>query len=405
MALLIQKRDGRLDGFNKRKIEDAILSAFIEVDGDSLDYDYAKKKAENIASYVETQAKSQNKPLNVEEIQDMVESGLCSTKRHDIAKAYIIYRNERTKERGNSTDKEFNDFLIGKNEYWQTENSNKNPNIVTTQRDYIAGIASTDLARRFIFPQDVVKAHDEGIIHIHDMDYAAQNVLSNCELINLEDMLQNGTVINNVLIEKPHRFITACTITTQIITAVTSSTYGGCTITLTHLAPFVRDSYNIYQKKYIDRGFNKQQVLEFAKEDLHKEIVDGVQTFNYQINSMTNTNGQSPFLSVCMYLGETEEYKEELAMIIEEFLKQRYQGFKNKVGVYITPAFPKLLYFLEEDNITEDSKYWYLTKLAAKCSAKRLTPDYISVKKMKEYKINPNTGKGEVYPCINKTCA
>lgn len=231
------------------------------------------------------------------------------------------------------------------------------------------------------------------------MDYFGQNALSNCSLINLEDMLQNGTILNGVLIEKPHRFITACTIATQIILGVSSSQYGGCTVTLTHLAPFVRDSYNRYLKKYQEWGIDEKQAKEFALKDTKKEVTDGVQTFNYQINSMTNTNGQAPFLSVCMYLGETKEYKKELAMIIEEFLNQRIIGFKNQKGVFITPAFPKLLYILEEDNIHEDSPYWYLTELAAKCTAKRMVPDYISEKMMKKLKIN-KYGKGDCFPCM-----
>ena len=263
----------------------------------------------------------------------------------------------------------------------------------------MAGITSTDITRRFLLPEDVVKAHDEGIIHFHDADYFAQNALTNCELINLEDMLQNGTIMNGVMIEKPHRFLTAMTIATQIILGVTSSTYGGATVSITHLAPFVRSSYDRYYKKYKQRGLSEKQCKEYAEQDTKKEISDGVQTFNYQVNSMTNTNGQAPFLSVCMYLGETDEYKQELAMIIEEFLKQRIEGFKNEKGVYITPAFPKLLYVLEEDNIHKDSKYWYLTELAAKCTAKRLVPDYISEKKMKELKIDKN-GNGNCYPCM-----
>ena len=231
------------------------------------------------------------------------------------------------------------------------------------------------------------------------MDYFGQNALNNCCLINLEDMLQNGTRMNGVMIEKPHRFLTACTIATQIILGVSSSQYGGCTISLTHLAPFVRDSYKKYLEKYKKRKLPEEQCKEFAMQDTRKEIEDGVQTFNYQVLSMTNTNGQAPFLSVCMYLGETEEYKEELAMIIEEFLKQRMLGMKNEKGVYITPAFPKLLYVLEEDNIHKDSKYWYLTELAAKCTAKRMVPDYISEKIMKQLKIN-QYGIGECYPCM-----
>ena len=237
------------------------------------------------------------------------------------------------------------------------------------------------------------------IIHFHDADYFAQNALHNCELINLEDMLQNGTVINGVKIDKPHRFITAATIATQIILAVTSSSYGGATVSLTHLAPFVRDSYNKYLDKYLKRGFDLENAKKYAEEDTKKEVEDGVQTFNYQVNSMTNTNGQAPFLSVCMYLGETADYKTELAMIIEEFLKQRIVGFKNEKGVYVTPAFPKLLYVLEEDNIHDDSKYFYLTKLAAECTAKRMVPDYISEKKMLQYKIDKN-GNGNCYPCM-----
>ena len=320
--------------------------------------------------------------------------------KYQLAKKYITYRYTRELVRkANTTDKSIKELIEGENEYWNNENSNKNAQVVTTQRDYLAGITSTDITRRFLLPEDVVEAHDKGIIHFHDADYFAQNALHNCELINLDDMLQNGTVINGVMIEKPHRFITAATIATQIILAVTSSSYGGATVSLTHLAPFVRSSYEKYYKKYKDRKLSKEECEKFAKEDTRKEVADGVQTFNYQVNSMTNTNGQAPFLSVCMYLGETDEYKEELAMIIEEFLKQRILGFKNEKGVYITPAFPKLLYILEEDNIHEKSKYWYLTKLAAECTAKRMVPDYISEKVMKELKKN-ELGDGECYPCM-----
>ena len=317
-----------------------------------------------------------------------------------LAKKYITYRYTRELIRkSNTTDQSIKELIEGESEYWNNENSNKNAKVVTTQRDYLAGITSTDITRRFLLPEDIVKAHDDGIIHFHDADYFAQNALHNCELINLEDMLQNGTIINGVMIEKPHRFITAATIATQIILAVTSSSYGGATVTLSHLAPFVRDSFNKYKERYLKRGLDEKTAKKFAKQDAKKEVEDGVQTFNYQVNSMTNTNGQAPFLSVCMYLGETKEYKEELAMIIEEFLKQRMQGFKNEKGVPVTPAFPKLLYVLEEDNIKEESKYWYLTELAAKCTAKRLVPDYISEKKMLEYKIDRN-GNGNCYPCM-----
>ena len=325
---------------------------------------------------------------------------LMSIGKYELAKKYITYRYTRELvRRSNTTDLAIKELIDGENEYWNTENSNKNAKVVTTQRDYLAGITSTDITRRFLLPEDIVQAHDDGIIHFHDADYFAQNALHNCDLINLEDMLQNGTNINGVMIEKPHRFLTAMTIATQLITAVSSSQYGGCTITLTHLAPFVRDSYNKYLDKYKKRKFTKAECEKYAKEDLKKEITDGVQTFQYQINSMTTTNGQAPFLSVCMYLGETEEYKDELAMIIEEVLNQRILGMKNEKGVYITPAFPKLLYVLEEDNIKEGSKYYYLTELACKCTAKRMVPDYISEKVMKEMKIDKN-GNGNCYPCM-----
>ena len=388
------KRDGRRQKFDKEKIYNAVSKAFIEVDKELTEQD--KKKALEIADYIE----SLNKNLKVEEVQDIVEDKLMASNRKDVARCYIRYRYLRGLVReSNTTDKTIFELLNGTNEYWNSENANKNAKVVTVQRDYIAGITSTDITRRFLLPKDIVKAHDAGIIHFHDADYFAQNALHNCELINLEDMLQNGTMINNILIEKPHRFLTAATIATQIITAVTSSSYGGATITLTALAPFVRSSYNKYYDKYKKRGMDDETCKKYAMEDTKKEIEDGVQTFNYQVNSMTNTNGQSPFLSVCMYLGETEEYKEELALIIEEFLKQRILGLKNEKGVYITQAFPKLLYVLEEDNIKEDSKYYYLTELAAKCTAKRLVPDYISEKIMKECKIDAN-GNGQCYPCM-----
>lgn len=388
------KRDGRRQKFDKEKIYNAVSKAFIEVDKELTEQD--KKKALEIADYIE----SLNKNLKVEEVQDIVEDKLMASNRKDVARCYIRYRYLRGLVReSNTTDKTIFELLNGTNEYWNSENANKNAKVVTVQRDYIAGITSTDITRRFLLPKDIVEAHDAGIIHFHDADYFAQNALHNCELINLEDMLQNGTMINNILIEKPHRFLTAATIATQIITAVTSSSYGGATITLTALAPFVRSSYNKYYDKYKKRGMDDETCKKYAMEDTKKEIEDGVQTFNYQVNSMTNTNGQSPFLSVCMYLGETEEYKEELALIIEEFLKQRILGLKNEKGVYITQAFPKLLYVLEEDNIKEGSKYYYLTELAAKCTAKRLVPDYISEKIMKECKIDAN-GNGQCYPCM-----
>ena len=388
------KRDGHMVEWCPEKIEMAIEKANAEVEEED---QASSVQIKNIIKYIEKLGK---KRILVEDIQDIIEMKLMSIGKYALAKKYITYRYTRELVRkSNTTDLAIKELIDGENEYWNTENSNKNAKIVTTQRDYLAGITSTDITRRFLLPEDIVSAHDDGIIHFHDADYFAQNALHNCDLINLEDMLQNGTNINGVMIEKPHRFLTAMTIATQLITAVNSSQYGGATITLTHLAPFVRDSYNRYLEKYKKRKFKKEDCEKYAKEDLKKEIVDGVQTFQYQINSMTTTNGQAPFLSVCMYLGETEEYKEELAMIIEEVLNQRIQGMKNEKGVYITPAFPKLLYVLEEDNIHEDSKYYYLTELAAKCTAKRMVPDYISEKIMLQCKIDKN-GNGNCYPCM-----
>ena len=388
------KRDGHMVDYCPEKIENAIEKANLEVEEEE---QASSIQIKNIIKYIEKLGK---KRILVEDIQDIIEMKLMAIGKYELAKKYITYRYTRELvRRSNTTDLAIKELIDGESEYWNTENSNKNSKVVTTQRDYLAGITSTDITRRFLLPEDIVRAHDEGIIHFHDADYFAQNALHNCDLINLEDMLQNGTNINGVMIEKPHRFLTAMTIATQLITAVSSSQYGGATITLTHLAPFVRDSYNKYVEKYKKRKFTKADVEKYAKEDLQKEIVDGVQTFQYQINSMTTTNGQAPFLSVCMYLGETTEYKEELAMIIEEVLKQRILGMKNEKGVYITPAFPKLLYVLEEDNIHKDSKYYYLTELAAKCTAKRMVPDYISEKIMKELKIDKN-GNGNCYPCM-----
>ena len=388
------KRDGHMVDWCPEKVENAILKANNEVEEEE---QASSTQIKNIIKYIEKLGK---KRILVEDIQDIIEMKLMAQGKYELAKKYITYRYTRELvRRSNTTDLAIKELIDGESEYWNTENSNKNAKIVTTQRDYLAGITSTDITRRFLLPEDIVQAHDDGIIHFHDADYFAQNALHNCDLINLEDMLQNGTNINGVMIEKPHRFLTAMTIATQIITAVSSSQYGGCTITLTHLAPFVRASKEIYERKYKARGLNKDQIKQFVSEDLAKEITDGVQTFQYQINSMTTTNGQAPFLSVCMYLGETDEYKEELAMIIEEVLKQRILGMKNEKGVYITPAFPKLLYVLEEDNIKEDSKYYYLTKLAAECTAKRMVPDYISEKIMKENKIDKN-GNGQCYPCM-----
>ena len=390
------KRDGRKVKFNENKIVNAISKAMDAID--KSDKEKAKEYAESVTEELVNRYNDDEYP-KVEEIQDVIESILIQNGEEDLAKEYITYRYKRSLIREiNTTDQTLRELLDGNNEYWNTENSNKDAKAVTVLRDYIAGVTSTDISRRFLLPPDVVEAHDRGLIHFHDMDYFAQPI-TNCELINLEDMLQNGTVVNGVMIEKPHKFLTACTIATQIILGVSSATYGGATITLTHLAPFVRDSYNKYLEKYREWDIDEETAKEYAMKDTKKEVEAGVQTFNYQVNSMTNTNGQAPFLSVCMYLGETGEYKDELAMIIEEFLKQRMLGFKNKKGVYITPAFPKLLYVLEEDNIHEDSKYWYLTELAAKCTAKRMVPDYISEKVMKENKIN-KYGDGDCYPCM-----
>lgn len=384
------QRDCSEADFDKSKISTAILKAMKNGSGI-----IKPKIAEDIADEIEEECKDKDE-VSVSDIESMVYDKLITKKQRLTAKAYEGYRSIREfqRENENTTDSEIDELLDGESEYWNTENSNKNSKVLNTQRDYMAGIVSKDISRRFLLPPEVVQAHDEGIIHFHDIDYFGMNAMSNCSLINLEDMLQNGTCINKVMIEKPHRFITACTIATQIILGVTSLQYGGATITLTHLAPFVRDSYNKYYEKYKSWGFSDEDCKRYAESDTKKEVADGVQTFNYQCNSMSNSNGQSPFLSVFMYLGETTEYKKELAMIIEEFLNQRLLGLKNEVGVYVTQAFPKLLYVLEEDNIHENSPYWYLTKLAAKCTAKRMNPDYISEKIMKKYK------EGNCFPCM-----
>lgn len=389
------KRDGRIVDFNKDKIKEAILKAMKNGSGI-----IKPKIAESIAEEIYEENK-EKESLTISNIEGLVYDKLITKKQRLTAKAYEGYRSIREFQRKNknTTDEQISELLDGTSDYWNKENSNKNPKLLTTQRDYMAGITSTDLTRRFLLPPEIVQAHDEGLIHFHDADYFGMNAIHNCCLINLNEMLQNGTCINKVKIDKPHRLITATTISTQAITAVTSSQYGGATITLAHLAPFVRDSFNRYIEKYKKRGHSEEDCIKWAKEDLAKEIEDSVQTFNYQCNSMTTTNGQSPFLSVCMYLGETEEYKEELAMLIEEFLRQRIKGLKNEVDVYVTQAFPKLLYILEEDNIHEDSKYWYLTKLAAQCTAKSMVPDYISEKIMLQNKIDKN-GNGNCYPCM-----
>ena len=394
----ILKRDGAKREFDKTKIVNAVLAAFKDVDGEVTEY--AQAKAENIANYIEDAVKKADHEFDVEEIQDLVEHGLMSCKRKDVAKAYILYRNKRNNARGNIIDPVIKRIIAGTDEYWKSENSNKNAHTNTTQRDYMAGAISTDLTKREFLPADILEAHENGLIHFHDMDYFVQSMY-NCCLINLEDMLQNGTVISGVKIEKPHRFSTACNIATQIIAQVASNQYGGQTITLSHLAPFVDVSRQRLRKlvreefEHNDIPCPEEKINSIAEERLRYEIADGVQTIQYQVVTLMTTNGQAPFLTVYMYLDEVPEgrTRDDLAMIIEEMLWQRIQGVKNEQGVWVTPAFPKLIYTLDEDNIHEDSKYWYLTKLAAKCTAKRMVPDYISAKVMREL-------KGDVYPCM-----
>lgn len=397
--MTVIKRDGQVVAFNSDKIRKAIEGANRRVN------EMSAADIDRITEIVVNKCeRSTGDQISVEQIQDLVEDTLLKSKFNKTAKSYILFRDERSKKRGNITDKTFMEFLSGKSEYWNSENSNKDATVVTTQRDYLAGISSTDLARRFLLPADVCKAHDAGIIHQHDMDYMAQKALHNCCLVNLEDMLQNGTVINGVKIEAQHKLLTATTVATQIITAVASSQYGGTTITLTHLAPFVRMSYESYLKEValeladVEIENKETLVKQIADHRLKKEIESAVQTFNYQINSMSTTNGQAPFLSVNMWVSEDPEYTKENAMLIEEFLNQRIIGMKNEKGIYVTPAFPKLLYVLDEDNINEDSEFYYLTRLAAKCTAKRMVPDYISAKKMREYKYGISQDTGLVIP-------
>lgn len=397
------KRDGTVADFDSCKIIKAIKSANKDAS------EMTDQDVDRIAGIVINKCERLSSDrITVEQIQDLVEDTLLKSRFNKTAKAYILYRDERTQARGNATDKTFLEFLSGQSEYWNSENSNKDATIVTTQRDYLAGIAGTDLARRFLLPKDVCEAHDAGIIHQHDMDYMAERARTNCCLVNLDDMLQNGTVLNGVKIDPQNRLLTATTVATQIITAVSSSQYGGVTITLSHLAPYVRKSANFYIKEVTeelkDLSISNEErgklILDIVDKRLMREIRDAVQTFNYQINSMSSTNGQAPFISVNMWISEDPEYRKENAMLIEEFLKQRIIGLKNEKGVYVTPAFPKLLYILDEDNIHEDSEYWHITELAAKCTAKRMVPDYISAKKMREYKVRPGELVGDVYPCM-----
>lgn len=388
----VKKRDGTLVDYDIEKISAAIAGAFEELDKEFDDVRVLNCIDEIVNEYNE---------LSVEEIQDIVEDCLMLYGYYDEVKAYIRYRYKRELARQHRNEAEILEMIQGDSEYWTTENSNKDVRLCNTQRDYIAGIISTDLARNFIFPREAVKAHDEGIIHIHDMDFSAERTLTNCCLINLEDMLQNGTVINGIMIEKPHRLSTATTIATQIIAAVSGAQYGGLTVSLTHLAPFVRESFNQHYEKYAGENLTAEQVNKLAWKDTKKEIEDAIQTFNYQINSFCLSRAQTPFVTLFMYLGETEEYKKELALLIKEVFKQRIKGMKNRAGQYITVAFPKLVYVLEEDNITEDSPYWYLTRLAAECTAKRMVPDYVSAKVLGEMKIGPN-GEKCVYGPMGK---
>ena len=389
----VKKRSGKIQNFNIDKVKVAILKA-----SEGIEQEIPNYMLNRIASRVEEEiTKSDKKTISTSEISSIVEDALMNSSYKDIARAYIENRYKADLiHQVNTTDDSILDLLAGENEYWNRENSNKNAQETTTLRDYIAGITSTDVARRVLLPKHLVKAHDECILHIHDMDYIL-TPRNNCCLVNLEDMLDNTTVIKGKLIESPHRFLTAATIATQIITAVSSSQYGGVTVTMAHLAPYVRKSYDGYVEKYESWGIDKETSKKFARIDTEKEVRDGVQTFNYQINSMSSTNGQAPFITVSLDISETDEYKDELALIIKEFLEQRIEGMKNEQGVPITVAFPKLIYVLSEENIRKDGGYYWLTELAAKCTAKRMVPDYVSKKKMLEYKIN-RFGEGDCYP-------
>lgn len=395
------KRDGRKVEYDRSKIYNAILRA--KKDGLNKELEeYEYLILQNITNTIDYIIKHLEKDkIDIETIQDIVEDVLMNSfNEKQTAKKYIKYRYKKQLERqAREQDKEVLELLEGTNEYWNTENSNKNPKRANVQRDYMAGIESKRITENFLLPKDILDAHKKGIIHFHDIDYFAQNAIHNCELINLKDTLDNGTVMNDIKIDPQHRLSTACTVATQIITAVTSNSYGGASITLSHLAPYVRRSKEEIvaqlkeELKLANIDLSKEYFEEIIDKRLTKEIKDSVQTFNYQINSLSTTNGQAPFLTVFMYISEDKEYEKETAMLIEEFLKQRILGMKNEQGVYVTPAFPKLIYCLDENNITEDSEYWYLTILAAKCTAKRLVPDYISAKVMKEL-------KGDVYPSM-----
>lgn len=388
------KRDGREVNFDAERIRHAIESA------NEVMSENERLTAEDIDSLTERVAEKcaeRGRALGVEEIQDLVLNELALSGQVKLMSEYSKYRYEHEMlRRRNSTDGKILSLLRHDSEVAKQENANKDPVINSTMRDYIASEVSEDICRRYIFPEDVIRAHDEGIIHVHDMGYVS-GPITNCELVNLEDMLQNGTVITNTLIEKSHSFRTACNIATQIIAQVASNTYGGQTISLGHLAPFVDISRQHYRKEVRDEFpcLSIEEVNRVAEKRLREEVKDGVQTIQYQVLTLLTSNGQTPFVSVFMYLDEVApgQTREDLALIIEETLKQRYEGVKNEVGERVTPAFPKLLYVLDEDNITEDSPYWYLTELAAKCTAKRMVPDYISAKVMRQL-------KGDIYPCM-----
>ena len=399
------KRNGTEVVFDHNKIAIAVGKANMSVD--DLSKRLSSQQIEKITNNVVRECESMGRAVGVEEIQDMVEFEIMREGAFDVAKNYIKYRYDRQLARqANTTDEQIFSLIDCQNEEVKQENSNKNPTVNSVQRDYMAGEVSKDLTKRFLLPEHIWKAHEEGIIHFHDADYFAQR-MHNCDLVNLEDMLQNGTVISGTMIERPHSFSTACNIATQIVAQVASSQYGGQSISLTHLAPFVDVSRKKIREQVREEllqatGKVDEAILHSITENrVKKEIERGVQTIQYQIITLMTTNGQAPFVTVFMYLGEArnEREREDLAMIIEEVLKQRYQGVKNEKGVWITPAFPKLIYVLEEDNIHEDSKYYYLTRLAAKCTAKRLVPDYISEKKMLELKIDKN-GEGHCYTCM-----
>ena len=395
----IIKRDGSEVPYDYRKIIQAIDAANQDV---AVEDRISDTQKENIASRVEKRCEALGRSVSVEEIQDMVIDELDQAEAHRLARHYSDYRlRHELLRKQNSTDAKILSLLRHDNELAKQENANKDPIINSTMRDYLASEVSEDICRRYIFPEDVIKAHDEGMIHIHDMGYVS-GPISNCELVNLEDMLQNGTVITDTLIEKPHSFSTACNIATQIIAQVASNTYGGQTISLAHLAPFVDVSRQKYKSEIKDeflaigRDYTEDEVNRMAEMRVRKEVQRGIQTIQYQIQTLLTTNGQTPFVSVFMYLDEVEpgQTRDDLALIIAETLKQRHEGIKNEVGVWVSPAFPKLIYVLDEDNITEDAPYYYLTELAAKCSAKRMVPDYISAKVMKQLK------NGDVYTCM-----